>query len=375
MEGGVEGEMEVTQVVQEVVCENQRYYPWSGWSTSLLLTDPSYLSNKKGKGKKGSKLATVPLPRATEQAGVWKWLGEWKIHEDFAYGFDFDTFYPNQKGSVRTKAKMSDCTRRRVWVRSRQLLVPKIEAPMEEEQPKNSEEEMVQDNQLDNISTEQQETPTLPTVVAALVNDEPSYMERLLQKDVELHEKSFELYKREMDSIVRRKDAEIARLKRLLLESKARQKSTVMIAKNAILSSSSVGAWPELEDPEEGQETTDNESEFDTLDGNSYSEDEETVLTIEDRKRLAKSRSSLRFVTALNHQYANSEVSIDEYALGLSALSASEDADLLNLASEGKPNVSIDEYALGLSALAAGGNADIFSLSSDECKYSSSVRT
>eukprot|EP00906_Rhabdomonas_costata_P021130 RCo030704 len=91
--------------------ENQRYYPWSGWSSELLPSDRHRWSDSTGLVKK--KRDSFPLPRC------WSWLGDWQIDKShpcdengWAYAVDFPAkFHP--------KKAFTDMVRRRRWVRAR----------------------------------------------------------------------------------------------------------------------------------------------------------------------------------------------------------------------------------------------------------------
>ena len=105
----------VAQTSEIEVWENERHYPWVGWSSKLLPTDRSAWSSSKGKKMR----ARDGMPPS---AG-WRWFGVWQLDvslgdsEGWEYAADFSGIISHWVGTFK---KTIHFVRRRRWVRAQQ---------------------------------------------------------------------------------------------------------------------------------------------------------------------------------------------------------------------------------------------------------------
>lgn len=101
--------------VCEVSYENERWYPGSGWSQSLLPTDRPRFSTEDGLFDRD--IEKIHLPSL-----AWQWDGDWQLdltlesqplnHDGWTYAVDFPRQY-------HPKMSTFTCVRRRKWIRFR----------------------------------------------------------------------------------------------------------------------------------------------------------------------------------------------------------------------------------------------------------------
>lgn len=101
--------------VCEVSFENERWYPGTGWSQSLLPTDRPRFSSDDG-------LFDRDIQKIHCPSLAWQWDGEWQLeltlenqplnHDGFTYAVDFPRQY-------HPKMSTFTCVRRRKWIRFR----------------------------------------------------------------------------------------------------------------------------------------------------------------------------------------------------------------------------------------------------------------
>ena len=101
---------ETQEIESHETFENQRHYPFIGWSTKLLPTDRSKWSSRNGKDARPKE--------AIQLKPGWQWLGDWQIDRsektdddgwEFAIDFKFD--FSSRKSAI-------DAVRRRRWTRN-----------------------------------------------------------------------------------------------------------------------------------------------------------------------------------------------------------------------------------------------------------------
>ena len=102
-------ESETERVID--VYENQRRYPFVGWSSKLLPTDRNRWSDRQGN--------TVPSTEAYPLKDGWAWTDEWRLVGGGEDGWEFSIDFPSK---FSTKTSVTDCVRRRVWRRTMRLV-------------------------------------------------------------------------------------------------------------------------------------------------------------------------------------------------------------------------------------------------------------
>eukprot|EP00041_Stephanoeca_diplocostata_P033294 m.1096447 g.1096447 ORF g.1096447 m.1096447 type:complete len:245 (-) comp24309_c1_seq5:188-922(-) len=105
------------ETVLREVWENQRCYPWVGFSHKLLPTDRGTYSSYDGKVKYGDMRVIRPTPG-------WQWVGTWQVQDDNTVGENGWTYAVDFTGTYSSHYnKLMHFVRRRRWVRRQQRSV------------------------------------------------------------------------------------------------------------------------------------------------------------------------------------------------------------------------------------------------------------
>ena len=95
--------------VVEETWENQRRYPFVGWTARTLPTDRPSWSDKSG--YRAREPESVVLPNVDE----WEWAGDWIVASGFEYAVDF------KASEWHAQPSAFHMVRRRRWIRARQI--------------------------------------------------------------------------------------------------------------------------------------------------------------------------------------------------------------------------------------------------------------
>jgi hypothetical protein len=103
---------EIVDWIQIEAFENQRWFPLQGFSHNLLPTDRPKWSDRSG-------MQEVVLSNVKLSSRHWQWTEDWKVEiessncdgEGWSYALDFTTEFHRKK-------KITDCVRRRRWIRT-----------------------------------------------------------------------------------------------------------------------------------------------------------------------------------------------------------------------------------------------------------------